>query len=135
MKCKESKEQFTGIYDFEKMERISGKLHFEFKDNQNNTWICESKQKKYPQKKKKETNYLTFFFFIIKGEIKERMPSKEISMKREESGEHFFGTYDFEKQQMISGKGIFRWKENDQNKFWECQGKINILNENFDEIK
>ena len=45
-------------------------------------------------------------------------------MKCEETKEEFEGIFDFEKGEMISGKGIFEWKDNKSNKTWNCKGKI-----------
>jgi hypothetical protein len=41
MECKELKEEFVGIFDFEKEEMISGKGNFSWKDKNNNNWTCE----------------------------------------------------------------------------------------------
>ena len=45
-------------------------------------------------------------------------------MKYERTKEQFEGIFDFEKGEMISGKGIFEWKDNKSNKTWNCKGKI-----------
>ena len=41
MKCEETKENFEGIFDFEKGEMKSGKGIFEWKDNKNKVWNCK----------------------------------------------------------------------------------------------
>ena len=63
---------------------------------------------------------------IIKktGEIKERISVDNFSMKCEETKEIFEGIFDFEKGKMISGKGIFHWKDNKNKRNWNCKGKI-----------
>ena len=43
MKCEETKEQFEGIFDFEKGEMVSGKRMFEWKDKKNKVWNCKGK--------------------------------------------------------------------------------------------
>lgn len=42
-------------------------------------------------------------------------------MKCENSDEHFIGIFDFQIQQRISGKGKFKWTDQNEN-VWNCQG-------------
>ena len=40
MKCNETKEEFEGVFDFEKEQMISGKGTFHWKDKKGLIWIC-----------------------------------------------------------------------------------------------
>ena len=41
MKCDETKEEFEGVFDFEKEQMIRGKNRFEWKDKKGLIWICK----------------------------------------------------------------------------------------------
>ena len=43
-------------------------------------------------------------------------------MECEKSNENFEGIFDFEKEKMITGVGVFEWKDKN-NKLWICNGK------------
>ena len=47
-------------------------------------------------------------------------------MECEKSSEKFEGIFDFDKEQMITGVGVFEWKDKNS-KVWICNGGNNFL--------
>ena len=100
MKSEQNKESFTGIYDFNNSEIITGKRDYIWKDVTNNIWLCKGiylilKLKIFYQ-----------FFHILKDEIKDRKVLEECSMKCKKLNEHFFGVFDFKNNKRGRGKGF-----------------------------
>ena len=60
------------------------------------------------------------------GEIKGRISKENFNMKCEKSNENFEGIFDFDKEKMITGVGVFEWKDK-KNKIWKCKGENNFF--------